>query len=159
MNDIGLFWDATSQAADLAVAANDLAADDGLETAVMLSLFTDRRAEDGDVLPAGETDRRGWWGDSVPEVAGDRIGSRLWMLAREKDTAAVLERAKEYAEEALAWMLEDRVAERVTVAAERLEVSAGRSMMLLTVSITRPAAGATSYRYAYNWAAQAARRA
>jgi phage gp46-like protein len=39
-----LHWDSTALAADLAVAANDLSTDAGLETAVLLSLFLDRRA-------------------------------------------------------------------------------------------------------------------
>ena len=90
MSDIGLFWDRDS--ADFAIEANDLATDDGLETAVSLSLFTDRRAEDGDALPSGDADRRGWWGDDFPAVDGDRMGSRLWLLARSKQTPDVLER-------------------------------------------------------------------
>lgn len=158
MSDIGLFWDAAFGAADLRVASNDLATDGGLETAVLLSLFTDRRAEEGDVLPSGETDRRGWWADELPAVAGDRHGSRLWLLAREKDSPEVLQRAQDYAREALAWLVEDLVAERVDVSATSQPHSPGRSELLLDIRIQRPTGAAVTYRYNFNWATQEARR-
>lgn len=88
-----------------------------LPRAVIISLFSWRRAERGDLLPS--TDRMGWWGDTYPPAENDRIGSRLWLLTREKITAETLARAKEYAEEALQWMLDDKVAESVTVEVER----------------------------------------
>lgn len=119
---------------DVRLDGADLATDDGLQTAVLLSLLTDRRAEADDLLPDGGTDRRGWWADAYPDVEGDRIGSRLWLLAREKDTATTLQRAREYAEEALAWLLEEGVARRVQVTAERV-----RSGVLgLRIEIQRP---------------------
>lgn len=89
-----------------------------LQRAVLISLFTWRRAQPGDVA-AGEI-RQGWWGDSFTSVAGDRIGSRLWLLQREKITQQTLLRAKEYASEALAWLVEDGLAARVEVAVERM---------------------------------------
>jgi len=52
-------------------------------------------------------------------VANDRIGSRLWLLARAKLVPETAARAKEYAEEALAWLVADGVAARVEVQAER----------------------------------------
>ncbi|XZG71734.1 phage GP46 family protein [Chitinibacteraceae bacterium HSL-7] len=89
-----------------------------LQRAVLISLFTWRRAQPGDVS-AGES-QQGWWGDRFARVAGDRIGSRLWLLQREKITMQTLLRAKEYAREALAWLVEDSLAERVDVAVERM---------------------------------------
>lgn len=157
MSDIGLTWILDEGGADFTVAGNDLVVDDGLETAVFLSLFTDRRAEDGDVLPTGEQDRRGWWGDAYPVVDGDRHGSRLWLLARAKDLPETLTRAEEYAREALAWLTEDRVAERVEVSAVRIYVLR-EAVLRLTVAIYRPRVDVVTYRYDYAWAAQAARR-
>ena len=72
---------------------------DWLKSAVWMSLGTDRRAENDDVLPGGDGDKRGWWGDSFRQR---RIGSRLWLLERQKITADTLLRAEEYAAEALA---------------------------------------------------------
>ena len=61
--------------------------------------------------------RRGWWGNSVsPEgETEEEFGSWLWLLENEVATDAVAFQAKGYAEAALAWMVRDRVASRVTV--------------------------------------------
>lgn len=114
----------------LSLTGPDLAADEGLRTAVLVSLFTDRRAEADDELPDGSTDRRGSWDD--PER-----GSRLWLLGREKQTQRTLERAREYAEEALAWLVEDGIARAVTVSAEWVRTG----VLGLRVVIERAAGG------------------
>lgn len=120
MTDIALLMTQASPTAapafDIALAGHDVAADDGLRTSVQLSLFLDRRAQADDV---GEgADRRGSWMDQFLEQANDKLGSRLWLLAREKETPDTLARAKAYAEESLAWLVEDGIARRVTVEAE-----------------------------------------
>lgn len=150
MTDIALRWDIF--AADFAVEANDLATDDGLQTAIILSLFTDRRADDSDALPDGQTDRRGWWGDAFPTVQGDKIGSRLWLLGREKQMQEVVTRAEEYVREALQWLLDDKVADRVDGTAEITRPG----MLGITVKVYRPATDAVQWRFDYTWAAQAA---
>ena len=114
MTDVLLAWIPDFGTADACVAGVDLVAEDGLRTAVLLSLFTDRRVSAGE-LPVGEADRRGWWGDTLAE--NDEIGSKLWLLAREKETDDVLVRAEGYAREALAWLIADGAAEAVSVAA------------------------------------------
>lgn len=85
--------------------------------AVMISLFTWRRANPDDDLPGSE--KQGWWGDSFPVEPNDRIGSRLWLLSRAKLLPETVARAKEYAEEALAWLVTDGIAARVVVESER----------------------------------------
>jgi phage gp46-like protein len=142
--------DAGYLAADLAVEANDLAQDAGLRTAILLSLFTDRRADDGDILPPGETDRRGYWGDSIVPAATDRIGSRLWLLAREKATETTRARADEYAAEALEWLTEDRVAERVAVAADYFHPG----MLGIRVIVHRPQGDTVTFYFQRTWAAE-----
>lgn len=94
-----------------------LNADEPLVRAVVISLFTWRRANPDDDLP-GDL-RQGWWGDSFPVVPNDKIGSRLWLLSRAKLLPSTVVRAREYAEEALAWLVTDGVAARVVVEAER----------------------------------------
>jgi phage gp46-like protein len=154
MSDIALTWDLEQGSADFSIADNDLERDEGLETSVLESLFTDRRAEDGDVLPAGETDRRGWWGDAFPIVAGDKFGSRLWLLARATQTQDTLTRARDYSLEALAWMLEDKLAESVEVTT----AFSSRGVMTISLAITRPKADPVQYRFQYTWASQEYRR-
>lgn len=111
-------------AIDLALGGYDLATEDGLRTAVIVSLFTDRRAEADDEIPDGGDDRRGWWADS--------IGSRLWLLARAKETPDTLARARAYAIEALQWLIDDGVATAVDVTAEWVR----HGVLALRVAVT-----------------------
>jgi phage gp46-like protein len=90
-----------------------LASADQIERAVVISLFTWRRAEDSD--PVDDDERYGYWGDAYPDVARDRIGSRLWLLRRRSLTAETIQDTERYAREALAWMLEDEVVSAVQV--------------------------------------------
>jgi phage gp46-like protein len=140
---------------DIIIDGLDLARDDGFETSVIISLFTDRRATPEQVpaeLP--KDDLRGFWGDVQPVVEGDFTGSHLWLLAREKQTTQTLSRAKQYTEEALQWMLDDKVATRVEVFVEYVAMG----WMGITIDIYRPDNSPVQYRYQYEWKAQAARR-
>lgn len=119
--DIALIFDANTLLADLGISGGGLTMDEGLDTAVLISLFTDRRAEPDDpVDPLSPTgDLRGWAGDLLAEP-GDRIGSRLWLLRREKMTEDLPSRVEAYAAEALQWMLDDGVATQVVCTATRV---------------------------------------
>lgn len=103
---------------DWAVANGDLLTDGGLDTAVAISLWTDRLANEDDVLPAGDGNRRGWWGDAyLPPLANgqaDYIGSRLWLLARSLQILQTAQRAQAYCQEALQWLVDDGVVAQVT---------------------------------------------
>lgn len=131
MSDIALVWNGTE--ADLAIEDGDLVLEEGLQTAAVISLFSDRRARLDDILPADDGDRRGWVGDAWPRVDGDQIGSRLWLLNREKDVPETLRRAREYARESLAWLIEDGIGASLDVQASvpmrgvlRLELTVNR---------------------------------
>lgn len=131
MSDIALVWNGTE--ADLAIEGGDLVLEEGLQTAAVISLFSDRRARLDDVLPADDGDRRGWVGDAWPRVEGDQIGSRLWLLNREKDIPETLRRAREYARESLVWLIEDGIGASLDVQASvpmrgvlRLELTVNR---------------------------------
>lgn len=147
MSDIKTIFIDMEHGADLALDVFDLAIDDGLETAVILSLFTDARAKDDDVLPPGQTDRRGWWGDAYPVVEGDSFGSRLWLLRASKQLQQSLNDAKAYAEEALAWLVTDGAASKVEVDTyvARFEV------MGMAVRIYRPDGTLVPFRFETLW--------
>lgn len=144
MTDIRLIMDSDAQALDLVLSGAELELDDGLQTAVLVSLFSDRRAADDEAV--GDGDRRGWWGDVYPAVEGDRTGSRLWLLRRAKATAETAAKIREYAREALAWLVEDGVA--ASIEAEAEVVGLGR--IDWSVAIYRPAAGAPA-RFPFVW--------
>lgn len=107
MGDITTVWNVQAGAADWVLVPGDLQSGDDLESAVLISLFTDRRAEASDEIPDGGTDRRGWWADAGQLYP---IGSRLWLLARAKQLPQTLVDAKRYALEALEWLIVDGVA-------------------------------------------------
>lgn len=136
--DAALIWDGTG--GDLAVLNNDLYKDNGLATAVIVSLCSDGRAAFSDELPAGVTERRGWW--AVDQTGW---GSLLWLISREKTTTQTAARAKQYAEKALQWLIDDGVAKTVTVVAEIVN----RGTIGLHITITR----GTNRKYDYLWKA------
>lgn len=147
MSDLTLSWNADLAQADLVLNGFDLGTEDGLKTAVIISLFTDRRASADDELPQGATDRRGWWGDTFADQDGDLIGSRLWLLRRAKRTAETLTKVVEYCEEALAWLVQDGVASAVSATAEWQ----GESTVVAVIVIERP--GTTPARFMFAWEA------
>ncbi|MDQ0670201.1 phage GP46 family protein [Pseudomonas sp. W2I6] len=90
-----------------------------LTRSVLISLFTWRRAAPDDAVDDDE--RFGWWGDSFPSVADDRIGSRLWLLRRVKLTHQTQLDAEFYAREALQWLIDDGHCSAIEVLSERLD--------------------------------------
>lgn len=99
--------------------------------AVVISLFTWRRAATDD--PVDDDERFGWWGDSYPTIADDRIGSRLWLLRRVKLTVDTQRDAEFYAREALQWMLDDGQVLEVDVITERADSYRLNLQVILTV--------------------------
>ncbi len=110
MTDLRL--DLTGQGADFLLDRGDLVLDEGLETPIIVSLFSDRRADPSEALPeeSGERlddgdapitrDPRGFWADTP----ADRYGSGLWLLSRHKAIPHVASQAREAIEEALDWI-------------------------------------------------------
>lgn len=100
---------------DIAVDGIDLQTDNGLRTAIIISLFTDALANADDDIPDGSTHRRGWWADMFDQQS---MGSKLWLLRRSKQTQQVLITAREYCQQALQWMIDDRIVRRIEVETE-----------------------------------------
>ncbi|MFH0024517.1 phage GP46 family protein [Pseudomonas fluorescens] len=103
-----------------------------LTRAVLISLFTWRRAADDDALDDDE--RFGWWGDSFPTVADDRIGSRLWLLRRVKLTRQTQMDAEFYAREALQWLIDDGHCSAIDILSERLDAQRLNLRTVLTLA-------------------------
>lgn len=100
------------------LASYALELEDTLQTAIILSLFSDARAGVDDALPLGHTQRRGWVGDSFGAVPEDAWGSKLWLCYFGKVSGQVLEQARFAAQQALAWLVRDGIASRVEVATQ-----------------------------------------
>jgi phage gp46-like protein len=87
---------------------------------------------DRDELPDGDTDQGGCWSDLFLDD-GQSKGSRLWLLKREKITPETLERAHDYALEALAWLVDEQHVRRVNVSVEHYRAN----VLAILVEITR----------------------
>jgi len=116
-----------------------------LVRSVIISLFTWRRANADDILPAAN--KYGWWGDTYPQIDNDRIGSRIWLLSRAKLTEETVAKAKEYAQEALQWLIDDGVAAAVQVVSEKQ----GLFQLALGIKIIRGDKTALNIRFTNVW--------
>lgn len=115
MSDICTTWNVARLSAGWKIAGAQLQVGNDLLTAALISLFTDRLAQQDDQIPDGTDDPRGWWGD----IAGDPpVGSRLWLISRSKLVPEIALRAKDYCVEAMQWLLDDGIAEAVAVVTE-----------------------------------------
>ncbi|MEJ8324383.1 phage GP46 family protein [Kosakonia sacchari] len=92
---------------------------DMLTRAVVISLFTWRRAEPDDNADVP----MGWWGDSFPAVQNDRYGSRLWLLQRSKLTNQLVQTVRVYIRESLQWLIDDGVVSRIDLDIQRTGIS------------------------------------
>ncbi|MCL1512545.1 hypothetical protein DTI93_09135 [Parasaccharibacter sp. TMW 2.1884] len=163
MADIALTFDSFTQAGDLLFSDGDVALENPLKTALLISLFSDRLAPDQltaqdravGVLPPGSavnsalSPRRGWWGDSIDS---DLIGSRLWQLKRivRTGSSSVLREIEAVVHEALAWMQADGIVDRTTVLASW--AAAADNTVSLVISLTEPGAGSgQSYQFTLAW--------
>lgn len=162
MTDLALTW-SDDLGADLSLAGGALATHDGMRTAILLSLFTDARAPEGMALPEDGDDRRGWWGNAfsgeVSDAAADsdvrnHLGSLLWTLRRAKVLSSVTAQARQFAYEALAWLIRDGVVKTITVEVEAQVQDGLRQLLAIGVILERPE-GPARERHDFTWEASA----
>lgn len=156
--DLMLTWDTQLQGCKLTFVDNDLATTKSWLPAVLVSLFTDARASADDPLPdPSSDDRRGWWGDSLnTTLPGDRVGSKLWLLEREKNINTALKRAKTYVEESLAWMVAEGIAKSVKAETEaQTTKDSGTIILAFRVTIIEPDGAVTPLKFEQEWKAVA----
>ena len=112
--------------------SSTLVRDEGLQTAVLISLFTDQRVSEAEV-PSGLSSQSGWWGDEFSEIIGDQIGSKIWTFSRGMATTQTAAAIQVRAKQSLDWMIEDGVASQVEVT-----TSASKGCINISVKILRP---------------------
>ena len=153
MSDIKLTWDVDvlEAIAQFLVADNDVEMDAGLQTSVIVSLFTDARADVDDKLPDSNGGRRGWWGDATSDKTGDSVGSKLWIHERDKLNDQLLLDIQKRAKDALKWMEDEGLAKSIVVNTERLHLDSGDYSVALSVEITKPDGKKLPYKFEGLW--------
>ena len=144
MADATLVYNSKVKAYDLAVASGDLLTGDDLKNAVLISLFSWARADEGET--DASSPRYGWWGDLFADTP---LGSKLYLLRRAKITPETLMRAREYILDALSWMVRDGVAADVSADVSRSSFDLLRVDAVVT--ITRPDNATESVRFTDLW--------
>jgi phage gp46-like protein len=133
--------------ADIRVTGAVLHRDPGFETANLISLGSDARAEEQDVLPQGFKSHSGFWGSAV---TGDEIGSKLWLLGRSVITEEVLRQAEQWVRESLQWKIDDGIDADIRVTATR----GGENQINFIIREHRTLGDVVNQRYYINWEAQ-----
>jgi phage gp46-like protein len=154
----GVFPQQTEVSVDWLLLNNGtLDSSEALATAVIVALGTDRLAETTDILPdLDSTDRRGWWGDLDAGIIwnGWPIGTRLWLVKRDKITGAgaqrgsTLARIDAYIREAIQPFIDQRIASRMNVTVERV----GSERIQALIQLYRGPELAVDLRYQVLWA-------
>ena len=146
--DILVQWDNANTIGDWVLADGDLQSGQDLETACLVSLFTDKLATPDFVPTDGTSDRRGWWADLYNDQP---LGSSLWQLDRAKKTRDTLGLARRYAQDALQWLIDDGVAVSVVVDTRWLGNETGSTMLGIAIAITKPDGSVTRFVYGWAW--------
>lgn len=105
----------------------DIATEDSFETAILYSLFGERRASHEEVIDHPR--RRGWIGNDDDF----ENGSKLWLLDQSRLTRETLNRLEDEAAKALQWLVDDNLA----VAIDGVSTSMSNGEVFIDVIIRR----------------------
>lgn len=141
--DIRVVWSNDLTIGDWSLAEGDLETGQDLETACLVSLFSDVLATPDFTPTDGTTDRRGWWADYYLSTP---TGSHLWQLERAKKTRDTLGLAQRWAQDSLQWLIDDGVAAALLVNTMWITPT----MLGIAIAITKP--DGTETRFMYGWA-------
>ena len=123
MGDIRIVWDPATGTGDLNMLGSGLVLGFDLETASLISMFTDAQSDPGDIVY--DTDPRGWWADTyaaledpaLTAIPDDRIGSKIWQAFARPRTQDTLNWLRDEVIRCHGWMLTDGVASAVDATA------------------------------------------
>jgi len=122
---------------------NDIRRDPTLESAIMIALFTDKRANEIDLLPDKSGDLRGWWADD--------IGSKLWLLRRSKITPDLPGQVEQWIKEALQPLIDDKAVKDFIIEVNIIEPNTlGINIVAEQPNIKQN----QLFKYFFNWEAQ-----
>ncbi len=92
----------------------DLKATDSIDTALLMSLFTDKRADSSEIREAGQ--RRGWFGDLFNDDPNYKTGSKIWLhIDQGIVDEGTLSNINDKALNSLNWMIEDSIVDDIKI--------------------------------------------
>ena len=91
----------------------DLQLASGMDSALLVSLHTDRRARPDEV--ADPWKRRGWCGDDYDGDPEETWGSGLWLYEQARLNQETVEGVKMEVYQCMSWLLQDKMAQSVDV--------------------------------------------
>lgn len=139
-------------------ANRDLAVTQGMESALIVSLFSDRRARPDEVPDPMQ--RRGWTGDLVSDVPGDVHGSGLWLYEQRRTfgeqapagRGATQAGLRSEGQQALEWLVAERLVSSVGVV---VTTDAAERADRVAVTLVGPHTGPTSTAFLISAATRA----
>ena len=145
-NDIHLEFNEEKGFFDLELTedGSDLLGAVNLRTSIGISLFTDRRTNDDDLVP----NAAGWAGDAIRPEGEDLLGSKMWQFLREKTLDEHLISAKGFVEDALQWLLTDNVCK--SISADVNYLSKPKGIMTIVVDVVRFDGLNEKFEYVWN---------
>lgn len=138
--------------ADFYLKNNDLAIDDGLETTVFISVFTEAR----DDTLGNKGENRGYWGD---EFSLYPLGSLSWKYLSNGLRTNNLEAVKTGLKNSLLWMVKEGIVDNIAIESVKAE---GSNAVQFNIILTKPgdkesSSVAKPKVYRLNWEAQSLR--
>jgi phage gp46-like protein len=106
----------TGEIFDIDFEDGDLKSIDSFDTAINMSVFEERRADESE-QPVNDL-RRGWVGNELSDVDGFEIGSKLWQLYQARANEDTANKSVTILQEALIWLVEDGHLSNVTVSSQ-----------------------------------------
>lgn len=114
---------------DIRVADNgDLETVRSFDTAIILSLFLDRRASASEV-PRG-SGRRGWVGNVILDNDDFEFGSKIWLYEQSRLTESIRINFEDAIREAVQWFIDDAHASSINITSRLIAESTGLEFTL-----------------------------
>ena len=125
----------------LSVHNSDLVPVLGMETAILVSLFTNQRLDETQVMTP--IDRGGWFGNVL--TPDRELGSKLWAWENSRTTSSLMGEIRDCAKRSFDWMARDTIARKTSV-----NVSLINQKIYINVNLTGRG-DRVGHDYAYLW--------
>jgi len=144
--DIKVFFNISNYGewCDVVIENGDLIKEDGFETAILISLFSDAYVKEPGKL---FREKRGWWAE---KLFNKENGSKWWILERSNITRQTLRLMEQYGKDALQWMIDDGIAVKI----EDLAIKRENNIVDFYLVIYRQNQEPWKMKFEFNWLKQ-----